>query len=247
MLEPGAKPDTKEALYIGEDLPGDDPRVLRGEYNCGPNLFPDVLGREFKDTCMEYYYAARNLAEDVMRAIALALGLNEGYFDDILGAKAFATLRLIHYPPTPETGSKERGVGAHRDFGCITLLLQDSTGGLQVQDEKTGAWLDVQPVQSAYVVNLGNAMMRWTNHHYTSNTHRVMNFSGKDRYSAPFFYNCDVESVMRTLPGCEVQRDTGEKKFGLPAGEGVYLPVVLREFLNGQFEESYARVSPLKS
>lgn len=239
-LEPGAATDTKEAIYIGEDLSLDHPRVKAGEYNCGPNLYPEALGKPFQDTCMEYYYAATQLAKDVMTMLALGLGLEEKFFDDFCNDRPSSTLRLIHYPPTPQTSPLERGVGAHRDFGCVTILLQDEVGGLQVQDEKTGEWLDVVPVPGAFVVNIGNTMMRWTNHHYTSGTHRVMNFSRSERYSVPFFFNGNASKMIDTLPGCEERKDTGDRPYGPPLIHTKYEPVQLMDYLSEQFKTSYS-------
>lgn len=128
-LEASTAADMKEAIYIGENLPLGDPRVLAGEYNCGPNLYPVALGKPFQDTCTEYYFAARQLATDVMKILALGLSLQENYFDNFCNDRPSATLRLIHYPPTP-ISPLARGVGAHRDFGCVTILLQDMVGGL---------------------------------------------------------------------------------------------------------------------
>jgi isopenicillin N synthase-like dioxygenase len=237
-LEPGAAPDTKEAIYIGEHLPADHPRVIAGEYNCGPNLWPD--SKQFQATCTEYYFAARELAQDVMKALALGLGFAEDYFYDFCYDRPSCTLRLIHYPPTPRTSPLERGVGAHRDFGCVTILLQDQVGGLQVQDEKTGEWLDVVPVPGAFVVNIGNTMMRWTNHHFTSGTHRVMNFSHNERYSVPFFFNGNAAKLIGTIPGCEERKETSDRPYGPPIKQSKYEPIQLRDYLNEQFQASYA-------
>lgn len=242
MLEPGTAPDKKEAIYFGEDLPADHPRVVAGDYNCGPNLYPESLGQPFRDACTVYYKAALALAQDVMTALALGLGLEPTWFDNFVRVDPSATLRLVHYPPTPVLAPNERGVGAHRDFGCVTLLLQDSVGGLQVQDERTGNWLDVTPVPGAFVVNLGNAMMRWTNHQFTSNTHRVINYSPHDRYSVPFFFNGNAKHILDTIPGCESRPDTGDRAYGPPLNQATYQPIILRDFLFEKFTESYARV-----
>ncbi|KAH0843054.1 putative 2OG-Fe(II) oxygenase family oxidoreductase [Fonsecaea pedrosoi] len=250
MLEPGAAPDTKEAIYLGEDLPADHPRVLQGEYGCGSNIFPPSLGPGWHETCMEYFYAMTALAQEVMRALACALDIPEDYFDRFTESAPTATLRLVHYPPTPRTVSdheennKARGCGAHRDFGCVTLLLQDQVGGLQVQDEETGEFLAVDPCPGAYVVNLGNLMARWTNHHYTSNTHRVMNFSPADRYSIPFFFSGNATYTLETIPGLEQRPPSAlTRKFGPVIPPEPYGPVSVTDFLRDQFVQSYKRAS----
>ncbi|EXJ81621.1 hypothetical protein A1O1_07686 [Capronia coronata CBS 617.96] len=242
MLEPGSAPDTKEGIYLGDDLPADDPRVLKGEYGCGSNIYPACLGPQWHATCIEYLQTLKTLARDVMRALAAALAIGDDYFDQFTETDPVATLRLIHYPPTPTTSDKERGCGAHRDFGCITLLLQDQVGGLQVQDEETGEFLDIDPVPGAYVVNLGNLMARWTNHHYTSNTHRVLNYSPTDRYSIPFFYSGNANHVLDTIPGLEQRpQSVVARKYGPAIPREPYGPVSVTDFLRDQFVRSYAR------
>lgn len=77
-----------------------------------------------------------------MGVLALGLGLEEDFFREFTH-NGIGTLRLIHYPPTPVSNAKARGIGAHRDFGCLTLLIQDDVGGLQVQNQETGEWIDV--------------------------------------------------------------------------------------------------------
>lgn len=246
VLEPGAHPDTKEFIYLGEDFPPDHPRVLAREYGCDANIYPSCLGEAWHATCMEYYAAMTALARDVMRALAAALHISEDFFSRFTdaGESSAATLRLVHYPPTPrDDANLARGCGAHRDFGCITLLLQDEVGGLQVQDEETGEFLDITPVPGAYVVNLGNLMARWTNHHYTSNTHRVLNFSPKDRYSIPFFYNGNARHVLQTIPGLETRPARGAvaRPYGPVIPDEAYGPVSVTDFLRDQFVQSYKR------
>jgi isopenicillin N synthase-like dioxygenase len=111
---------------------------------------------------MEYYHAMRILAKDVLTVLAQTLDLDARYFEKFTQG-AVATLRYLHYPPQPADSDEKlsRGIGAHTDFGSVTLLMQDEVEGLQVWEKGTGEWLDVVPRKGAYVVNLGNMFMRW--------------------------------------------------------------------------------------
>jgi len=112
---------------------------------------------------------------------------------------------------------------AHTDFGGVTLLLQDEVGGLQVFDAPTMAWIDVKPTPGASVVNLGSVMMRWSNDTYVSNLHRVINKSGRERYSIPVFYSGNRDFVIDCLPGCEDAR-----------GHSQYAPIRIEDWIFGR-------------
>lgn len=146
MLEVGTGPELKEGLYIGEEIPEDHPYYLEKKLNSGPNQWPPTIPskEEFQKTTMEYYHAVFDLAKDVLGVLAQTLGVESTFFDPLtLGA--VATMRYLHYPAQPQDTDEKlnRGIGAHTDFGCITLLLQDEVDGLQVLDAPSGQWLDV--------------------------------------------------------------------------------------------------------
>jgi len=163
---------------------------------------PDVA--DFKKISLEYYYRLIDLAKDILKVLAQTLELEENWFDDFAEG-AVATMRLLHYPTQPADSEQEllRGIRAHTDFGIITILLQDTVAGLQVWDKQTKDWLDVTPTPGAFVVNLGNLMMRWSNDKYISNTHRVINQSEQERYSIPVFFSENPDFVVECLPNCE--------------------------------------------
>jgi len=200
-FEKDSPPDLKEGFYVGADVAPADPAVMARRFGVGPNQWPADLP-EFREIMTAYFATARALAVQVMDALALALDLPADTFASFNHDPA-CRLRLLHYPPQaaqPEPG--EKGCGAHTDFGSVTLLLQDDAGGLQVQDVETGAWIDAPPIAGTYVVNLGDLISRWTNHRFASNPHRVINRSGRERYSVPFFFTGNRDFVVECLPTC---------------------------------------------
>jgi isopenicillin N synthase-like dioxygenase len=93
------------------------------------------------------------------------------------------------------------GAAAHTDWEVISILAQDTTGGLEIQ-LRSGEWVPASPLPGGFVVNLGDMMARWTNDHYTSTRHRVMNRSARDRYSVVFFCDPAYETRIECLPSC---------------------------------------------
>jgi isopenicillin N synthase-like dioxygenase len=200
VLEPGAPPDLKEGYYIGAEVSAEDPRA-KAFFNFGPNVWPQG-SPHFREAMETYYRAMLGVVHDLLAGLALSLDLPKDHFAAFSDSPA-ATLRLLHYPPqpaSPEPG--EKGCGAHTDFGAITLLLQDDTGGLQVWDHESDGWIEAPPVPGSYVVNLGDLIARWTNGRYRSTLHRVINRSGRERYSAPFFFTGNPLQRIEPLPGC---------------------------------------------
>jgi isopenicillin N synthase-like dioxygenase len=192
--------DYKEGIKIGRDLPPDHPLVKAGLPLHGPNQWPSGLPG-WKETMQEGYGALSRLGREIMHAFALALELPETHFDRWLTGP-MATLGPLHYPPQTGRITEERiGAGAHTDFGCLTILAQDPVGGLQVRNSAR-RWVDAPYLPGSFVVNVGDMMERWTNGLFTSTVHRVINVSGKDRYSLPFFFDPDFDADLSVLQTC---------------------------------------------
>jgi isopenicillin N synthase-like dioxygenase len=199
-LDEGSPQDLKESFYLARDLGPEHPYVQAKVPNHGPNQWPDFLPG-FREPIEAYYRPMLDLGRHLMRLLALSLSLEETYFDPMFAEPA-ATLRLLHYPSQPAVApANQLGAGAHTDFGAITLLAQDDCGGLEVENA-AGEWLRAQPIPASFVVNLGDMIKRWTNDVYHSNMHRVLNLSGRDRYSMALFFNPDFYTRVECVPTC---------------------------------------------
>ena len=171
------------------------------------SLWPEALpGIEV--AMRAYYDALAVLVERVMSLMALGLGVEPHYFEPSIDCHTSA-LRSLHYPDLRGHGvlPGQLRAGAHSDYGTLTLLRQDDApGGLQVRDV-AGVWHDVPAVEGAYVVNVGDALERWTNDRWKSTLHRVVvppDDADRDcsRQSMAFFHNANWDAVIECLPSC---------------------------------------------
>jgi len=192
--------DLQEAFEASAELPPDDEDYLAGNPMYGPNLWPEHPA-EFRSCVSAYVNEMIRLGNRLFRGFALALGLEEQWFDDKI-TKPMAQLRLIHYPPQAPgpIDPKRIGIGAHTDYECFTILSQ-SAPGLQVQN-MAGQWVEAPPIDGALLINIGDCMERWTNNQFRSTLHRVMNLSGRERYSLVFFYGANYHATVECLPCC---------------------------------------------
>ncbi|WP_369958888.1 isopenicillin N synthase family dioxygenase [Pseudomonas benzenivorans] len=195
----------------------------------GPNLMPEEV-QEFKQVMETYHEVMLGLARKLISAIALSLDLPADYFEK-LQQKPITIQRLLHYPPQFGTiTKKEIGIGAHTDYGFLTILSQDSNGGLQVQN-RDGEWVSAPPVADTFIVNIGDLVQTFTNDRYISTMHRVINTSGVDRYSVPFFIDLDFDAVVDVVPSC-ISADKPSK----------YQPYTSGQHKYKRFVDSYAHL-----
>ena len=226
QLDPTKPSDLKETFDMGLHLPADHPEVLVEKPLRGPNRHPDLSG--WQALMEQHYRDMQALAQTLLRAMTLALGIERDFFDTRFN-EPVSVLRLIHSPPRDTAScAEQQGAGAHTDYGCITLLYQDAAGGLQVRNVN-GQWIDAPPIDGTFVVNLGDMMARWSNDRYLSTPHRVISPLGVDRYSMPFFAEPHPDTLIQCLPGC--QDDTHPPK---------YPTTTCAEFLLSRFADTYA-------
>lgn len=196
------RPDLKEGLYFGTELPPDHPLVVAGTPLHGANLFPAHIAG-FRETVLDYMAAMTTLGHGIVAAVAMSLGLERTYFADRYTRDPLILFRIFNYPGDPTAAGDEPrwGVGEHTDYGLLTILKQDDTGGLQVKSR--ARWIDAPPIPGSFLCNIGDMLDRLTRGIYRSTPHRVLNTSRRDRLSFPFFFDPGFDAVIRPVEGLE--------------------------------------------
>jgi len=226
------KPNQSESLMIMHEVAPDDPAAIAGEPLQGPNQWPDeALLPGFRATIEAYVRQMTEVARTMAGLIADALGVPTDalmrYFE-----KPTTFLRLLHYP----TQREEEGLfgsAPHTDYGFITLLAQDDVGGLEVRN-KAGVWVPVPPITDTFVMNVGDILARWSNDRFVSTPHRVINRSGRERYSQSFFFDPAMSSAIAVFPACVPARQNAK-----------YPPVIYGDYLMERIDKNYqARMAP---
>ncbi|MER9254430.1 isopenicillin N synthase family oxygenase [Mesorhizobium sp. M0598] len=222
--DPGKTKDLKECFDIGPER-----STLEGPF-LGPNQWPSSLP-EFQKLTYGYHNKMVDLAKILLKGIALSLDQSETYFENLM-RNPISIQRLLHYPPQSGYISEDViGIGAHTDYGNLTILAQDDVGGLQVMN-RDGNWVEGTPIHGTFVINIGDLIQRLTNDVYLANMHRVVNTSGRERYSIPFFIDADFNAVIEPLPSCIT--DSNPLR---------YNPVMCGEHKFARFAASYAHLA----
>jgi isopenicillin N synthase-like dioxygenase len=199
---------------------GDDP--YDEEQNAPPGLdmsrYPKngnqwPASPEFRKVFYEYNAAVQAFSKKLLRIVALALDLDEGFFDH-MSDFPMASLRAVHYPP--QETSADVGIGAHADFSWFTLVNQlTDTPGLEVLNHNVH-WVAAPPIPNTLVVNVGDFLEMASNGVFVSTIHRVINKTGKERLSIPYFFSPSADVMIETFPTCI----TEEKKAMVPIRAG---------------------------
>jgi isopenicillin N synthase-like dioxygenase len=203
--------DLFEAFNVGCELTADqlaEPYYgERGEQFFSPNVWPSVPN-DFRDVWLEYFDAVDAVANDVMAAAAVALGMDSDHFVAYLD-KGPTVMRANNYQRRAGAVAPLAGqmrMGAHTDYGSITVLLADPVPGLQIRDD-AGRWHDVVPPADGFIVNVGDLLSEWSNDRWRSTLHRVVppaaDVGGPvRRRSVAWFQQPNHDAVIECLPTC---------------------------------------------
>jgi len=220
--------DQKEVFFWGPDLPDDDPDLVAGIPLCGPNRWPDAPDG-FRDHVVDYAAGVQRIGERVLTAVALSLGMGPQFFTPFY-ERPMLRGQLIHYPPqTEDTPDDQFGVASHTDFGCITLLLQE-TPGLEVLSRK-GNWIAAPPIPGTLIINIGDLLQRWTNNRLPSNSHRVRNTTGAGRYSIAMFFDPSPGAIVDPKDMADIETPDFE-------------PISASDYIIGRNQGAFAHYNP---
>ena len=216
-LEGSAAADAKEVFFWGSEP--DKVQLAKKLPLVAPNRWPDEAAPFLRTAVTPYYEQVIALGDLVLSALAVGLGRDADFFTPFY-RNGLGRGQIVCYPPSGAADAKMMRFGAagHTDFGVLTLLSQDDLGGLQIRN-RSGEWIEAPPVKDSLVCNIGDLLERWTNGILISTRHRVINLSGKTRYSIPVFHDPSSDAVID--PG-DFARDGMPIRFE-PVQAGAYI------------------------
>eukprot|EP01083_Nonionella_stella_P095319 267553_1 len=200
--------DYKEVLFFGPNLDPNDPDI-NNKPMVALNQWPTSFMPELSDDIDPYYNELMRVGATILESIAIGLGLNDTHFFKKYYVKPLGRGQLLYYPPPIDRERDIYGVGPHSDLGIITILLQDDNGGLQFYSRKYKEWIDVSPIESTLIINIGDLLEKWTAFKLKSTIHRVLNGDRKrNRYGIAFFYDPSSDALID--PHDVISDDEGE-------------------------------------
>jgi isopenicillin N synthase-like dioxygenase len=220
-IHANGKASARDSFDLGFPVTEDDPEVKAGTPLYAPNQWPQDLPG-FREALETYYGETYKLGMRLLEGFALHFGKPEDFFTQHF-TKPVADMVINHYLGAAGLHISDQASGPHTDHGIVTILWQDSNGGLEVMG-KDGAYFSVPPVRGSYVINIGELMKRWTNGRFKATIHRVVHLQDKPRYSMPLFCNPNFRTTV------------DPRDLGISDAEAKYPPVMSGDFLLGRFK-----------
>ena len=219
-----AKPDLKESFIWGYQY--DDGSLPDDHQLRGVNKWPEFLP-SLQQNAMSYFHQINELAKNLLTCFAMGLNLKENFFIRNCNAP-LSRASLGYYPDQPkEMGEMQFGVSEHTDFGLLTILCQDSVGGLQIKG-LDGQWFHAPPIDGTLIVNVADLLSRWTGGIYKSTPHRVVNSSGQERLSIVLAFDPDPETLINPGEIPEIEKNTNEE------------PITCGDYLIWRFNKAFS-------
>jgi len=230
-IQSGRRADLKESFNFAYPFTPDHPAMASGHELIGLNQWP-ADEPVWRSVVERYYGAVFELGQRLLGAFALALGMPRDHFR-ALYRHPLVRARLLHYPPQPpDVDVNQFGAAEHTDYGTITILWQDAVGGLQVKN-RAGEWIDAPPLEDTFVINIGDMLELWSNDLFASTPHRVINASGRERYSIAVFYDPDHDVRVECLPNCSSADNPAR-----------HAPLVAGDYIVSRYNATYAYRKP---
>uniref|UniRef100_A0A0C9RQ33 TSA: Wollemia nobilis Ref_Wollemi_Transcript_26219_1307 transcribed RNA sequence n=1 Tax=Wollemia nobilis TaxID=56998 RepID=A0A0C9RQ33_9CONI len=154
----------------------------------------------YRETLTAYGNAMVDLVKNLMSLISEGLGLHPLAVEEACGEEAEQKILMNYYPACP-AANMTLGLKRHTDPGTITVLLQDQVGGLQITRDDGKSWLTVEPIEGAFVVNLGDQMHVLSNGRFKSADHQAVVNTTTTRMSIASFHNPAPDSMVEPLEG----------------------------------------------
>ena len=223
-----AKNDWHECVDFGLDLEPNHPEVIAGNQLLGPNQWPENQPN-FRKALESHWDLMILLGRRITEGLAMSLGFDKKKFARFMN-KSHSFMRISNYPPYGKDQEENvgDGIGAHIDYGFLTILLQDNIGGLEVKNADN-EWVSAPMIPGTFLINIGHMIQRWTNDYYKATVHRVIPPKHETRCSLPFFFEPNFDAIVVPL-------DTFCSKNNPPR----YKPFHFGNYLESKFTTSYS-------
>lgn len=198
-------PDAKECFFIGQE----DAQVEHAGF-FGPNVWPNLPAQDFRDPVWSFYQHTRQLGKTIWTILLEGLGQPAELVDQF-AKRPVVPMKMIRYPPHSTVKPGQLGIGAHTDFGGVTILFQQpGKDGLEVWHEVKKEWIEVPALEDVFVINCGDMVERWSDGAYKSARHRVINKVDGQRLSCATFWHGDVFATNPLKPNDSNKETVGQ-------------------------------------